>query len=175
MLKSCIPKTRLRRVGCVVLIGLLIVLGVYGPQLKEGIDQGRYFRQRNALCDAIDATSETPPPSGLTVLEWKEVVKFTSQAAGSVFFSPDHASFEELDSFSKDFRGAHNLEPDAKIRWIWARLERVHGKFVEKKLKNLRTLLSGVLTSQGIDLALYTYPLSKSPNANKNSADGNKE
>ena len=175
MLKSCIPKSRLRRVGCVVLIGLLIALGVYGPQIKQAIDHGRYFRQTNSLCDRITAMSDTPPPTGLTVLEWKWVVQFTSQAAGTVFFNLDHASFEEFEAFSKDFHGAEDLGPEAKVRWIWARLERVQGRHVELKLRNLRTLLSGVLTSQGNDLASYTYPLSKSPDVNKNTEDGNKK
>src|SRR5712691_3334283 len=122
MLNKSLFRLSKRRLCGLFLIGLLTTLGIYAPTIKSGIDFQQYRNLSNEISPLIREMSDTPP-ADVDPIIWSDVVNTTDTAFGSIFFNSEHASFAELQSFANDLRRSADLEPSAKMKWIWKRLE----------------------------------------------------
>jgi len=72
-------------------------------------------------------------PEGVSAHQWTELTTLTGIAFGNVFFSPQHASYDEMLRFQADLNTRLNSDLPrslATLRWVWHRLEQTgpHGK-----------------------------------------------
>ena len=147
-----------RKLCGLFLIALVTAVGIYGPWIKVGLDFRRYHDLHDDVTEIIQQTT-MPPPTDVDPIIWSNVVQMTDSAFGNIFFTSENASFDELQSFANDLRRSAHLEPRAKLKWIWKRLEAVKGRHVSTILKNTRLLLGedAVLTmSPGPDWHRYS-------------------
>jgi hypothetical protein len=83
------------------------------------------YRDKNDDIRTLITTFESRTPSGVSEPAWRNLVTLTNIGFGNVFFSPSHATYDELLRFEDDLRretGPGQPMTIETCQWIWDRL-----------------------------------------------------